>query len=232
MSRHATAVELSAYLDEELEAPRLVLIRGHLEECEECRRKAESLGSVKRDLRRMEALEAPPALGQHLLARIHREPRPASLLERLEARIAAPPGQSAVGFTFAMVVAFAALLYLFAGSLDRHQRNQTSILRPDLPQIPAEAPADVPGEGTVEGPPGQPAPESFATGGLAFEKASQGRWRQVGLAEGADAGATALPFEGEEAAGILARLPELEALLSAGNSVLLEDGGRVVLLRP
>jgi Putative zinc-finger len=206
---HATVEELSAYLDRELEPFRLRLVETHLEECQECRRRADGLGRVVRDLRRLERFDPPPALGQHLLRRLHRSPRPRTLMERLEVGLGGKNLQSPVGFSFALVVAFAALLYFFAGSLDRHQRNQTSILRPALPSSSAAAPRTV-GERTF--------------------RWSDGAWRQEGLPE------EAVPREVEAtspaARQVLDREAELAELLAEGEPVVLEVEGAVLLIRP
>jgi hypothetical protein len=203
MNRHATAEELSAYLDQELEPPRLRLVRGHLEACEDCRRRADGLARVVRDLRALERQAPPPVLGQHLLERVHRQPRPRTLVEKLEGRLTTIPSQSSITFLFALVLAFAVLMYVFSGLLDRHERNQTSILRPPLP------------------------PPVVEVAGRSFEP-WQGGWRQTNL----DRTQKPLPVAAEDPAGaeLLARYPDLEELLRTARWVLLQDGDRTVRL--
>lgn len=124
MSRHASARQLSAYLDGELPKPQLRLVERHLEECPPCRERLAGLRRTVASLRRLERLAPPPALGEDVARRVRLEPRPRGLLERLEARLGAPPLQSAVGFTFALVLAFAVLLVLFAGWVDERGRRE------------------------------------------------------------------------------------------------------------
>jgi anti-sigma factor RsiW len=131
MSRHATAAQLSAYLDEELPPPQLRLVEDHLEECPDCRRELEGLRGVVRRLRRLEELAPPPALGQDLARRIRLEPQPRDLLQRLEGRIQNTPMQSTVGFTFALVFALAVILFLFVNWVDeRRQAHQPVLVAP------------------------------------------------------------------------------------------------------
>ena len=224
---HSSVEELSAYLDRELAPARLRLVETHLEDCEECRRRVEGLGRLVRDLRRLERFEPPPALGQQLLGRLHRSSRPRTVLERLEEGLKDRNLQSPLGFSFALVVAFAALLYFFSGSLDRLQRNQTSILRPTNPSQAATA--VVPGKA-----PRKVGDRSFRWDG--------GAWRQEGLATGV------VPEEvdaksplGQQVLGVN---PELAQLLAEGEVVVFEIRGvfetegvfemerRVLLLRP
>lgn len=131
MSRHATAAQLSAYLDEELPPPQLRLVEDHLEECPDCRRQLEGLRRVVRGLRRLEDLAPPPTLGQDLVRRIRLEPQPRDLLQRLEGRIQNAPLQSTVGFTFALVFALAVILFLFLNWVDeRRQTHQPVLVAP------------------------------------------------------------------------------------------------------
>ncbi|MCH9648997.1 MAG: zf-HC2 domain-containing protein [Deltaproteobacteria bacterium] len=143
MSRHATAEDLSAYLDEELEPVRLRLVETHLEECEECRRRVSGLSGVVGELRRLEHLRPPPALEQYLERRVALEPRPRGWVEGVEDRLRGLVLQPNLGLTFAMVFAFAVILYLFAGWSERQHRSSVQILRPTVPKTSLVSPVSL-----------------------------------------------------------------------------------------
>lgn len=207
MSRHATAEDLSAYLDREMEPIRLRLVKEHLEECEECRERAGGMQRLVRDLRRLERLEPPPTLGSSLRRRIRLQKRPKAMVDRLESRLGGLSLQPSITFTFALVFAFAAILYLFAGSLDRYERLRIPVLRPD----PA---------------PAQPS-ATREVAGRSFHSVD-GIWREEGLAAGTEAQTVAL---GTPAADeLLRRYPDLGSLLADGGAVELYEGTQALRL--
>jgi hypothetical protein len=207
MSRHATAEDLSAYLDQELPRPQLRLVETHLEECEECRTRFEGLRRVVGKLHRLESMAPPPVLAQQVQRRIALDGgRQAAFLERLERRLGGLPMEPSVGVTFALVFAFAIILYLFGWWVDVRQGG-TTILAP---------PAEVQGEMPLE-----------EVDGRLFELEGD-LWIERGLDPAAPV--TRLTLEDPEALAVLESYPRLSARIStwvaAGRSVRLisEDG--------
>lgn len=212
MSRHATAEDLSAYLDQELEPVRLRLVETHLEECEECRQRVSGLRGVVGELRRLEHLRPPPALEQYLERRIALEPRPRGWVEGVEDRLRGLVLQPNLGFTFAMVFAFAVILYLFAGWSEKHHRSSVQILLPTTPRASLLSPV------------------SLANGD--FERVD-GVWWEMGLS-----GEPGKPLEaeievvdavGEHGKSIRESRPGIDRLL-AESAVTLWFEGRVIRL--
>lgn len=207
MSRHATAEVLSAYLDDELSGEQGRRLADHLEECDACRARLDSLDRVVSTLRRVERAAPPPVLEQYVQRRIALAGRPAGRLERLEERLRSVPQSSSVFFTFALVTALAVLLYFFAHGVDRSQRPRTALVVATAPQ--------------AEIPPG----ERREAAGRTFEWTGE-VWLEEGLERRRpDFHVTAGSAAGQE---ILALHPELAAL---PGRVLLRLGEAVVELR-
>jgi len=225
MSRHATAhatvEDLSAYLDNELEPVRLRLVKAHLEECDECRGRADGLSRVVRDLRRLERFDPPPALGQHFLRRLHRSSQPRGFLQRLEEGLEGRNLQSPIGFSFALVLAFSALLYFFAGSMERHQRSQTAIVRPTL--IPTSLPSE-----QVE--PAEVGEAELRKIGEQTFLWQEGQWRQEGIAR--DASPVSVEAASSQGQQLLLSKPGLALLLDEGAAVVFKTEEGVFLLLP
>lgn len=198
MSRHATAEQLSSYVDRELVGPRLRLVEKHLEECDECRRRLDGMRRVVVGLRRLEQLEPPPMLGQDLARRVRLEPRPRDLVQRLEDHLRGTPLQSTVGFTFALIFALAVILYLFSGWVERQGLSHQPIL---------VAPSEVAG-----------AAGHRRIGNRLFH-AVEGEWHQVGVIA---ADAVVVAADGETVRDLLAREPALAPLVAEGAPVILE----------
>lgn len=207
MSRHATAEDLSAYVDEELEPVRLRLVESHLEECEECRGRVEGLRGLVGDLRRLERLHPPPALEQYLERHIALTPRPRGWIEGVEDRLRGLALQSNLGFTFAMVFAFAVILYLFAGWSERQHRSGVQILRPTPPGVRLTSPVML--------------------GDREFQRL-EGAWWESGVAPGS--AAEAVDASSDQGELVRASLPGLDRLLAEG-SVTLRYEGRVLRVR-
>lgn len=210
MSRHATAEDLSAYLDRELEPVRLRLVEEHLGECDECRERADGMQRLVRDLRRLERLEPPPVLGRSLHRRIVLQPRSKNLLDRFETRLGGITLQPSVGFTFALVFAFAVILYLFAGSLERQERLRIPVLRPYPPPAAEEVLRQL-------------------RSGLTLRREGS-LYREVGLPE--SAAVTEISAADPRARPILEGYPRLGEILREGLSIELEHDGEVVRLVP
>ncbi len=213
MSRHATAEELSSYLDQELEPVRLRLVKSHLAECDDCRRKVEGLRGLVGELQLLERIQLPPALDLYLERRIVLEPRRRDWLESAEGRLRGLVLQPSLGFTFALVIALASILYLFADWSDLRLRRSVLILRPPLPISEAPVAGDL--------------------GGRSFEKFDD-QWWESGLDPQISPETIAievLAAESEEGARLRLSLPGLEGLLAEGP-VVLRSEGRVVRLLP
>lgn len=219
--RHPTTEMLSAYLDRELKEGRMEELAGHLEACQACRHR---LGSLERVVDRLQGVEraAPPALlaGQ-VARRVALEERTRGLLERLEGHLSGNPLQSNVFLTFALVFAFATMIYVFAHGVDRIERKRIPV-RVASPEMSKEllrqhrvAVEPAPAGGVEE--------RVFERGDLAEP------WRERGV-EGPPRERVAV--SSEEGLALLERHPQLSVLLAAGGSVILDDGGRVVEVVP
>lgn len=210
MSRHATAEALSAYLDDELGDGASRRLADHLEDCADCRARLSSLRRVVNGLRRLERTAPPPILAQEVERRVALSGRPAGRLERLEERLRGLPQSSSVFFTFALVVALAWLLFLFAHGVDRSQRPRTALVLGSPPVAP-----ELTGE----------VRETRQAAGRTFDLID-GVWRQRGL----ERKVAEFDVEAGSAAGreILAVYPDLATL---GDRILLQLEGSVVELR-
>lgn len=216
MNRHATAEDLSAYIDQELEPPRLRLVKDHLETCEPCRRKLQGLRGVQHQLHRLEQVAPPPLLAGDIQRRVRLEPRHRGLFENLEDRLRRLPEQGTMLVVFASVFALAMIGYLFTEGVQRHA-GRTSVI--------------VPSAGTViETDTERPIAE---VDGRRFEQIDGG-WRELGLPT--DAERVTLRAGTPEGDEVLARHPKLVSLLSGSIQVVLRDTvdgrERVVVLVP
>ncbi len=209
MSRHATAEDLSAYVDQELEPVRLRLVEDHLEDCDECRDRLDGMQRLVGDLRRLKRLTPPSVLGSHLHRRIALQTRPQNLLDRVESRLGRVSLQPSVISTFALVFAFAAILYLFAGSLDLQERLRIPVLRPYPPPVSQEALEQIGGRSFLQ------------EGGLL---------REEGLPKGAPV--TKIPSTDPRALEVLQESPDLVYLLDAGFAVELEHLDEILRILP
>jgi len=210
MSRHATAELLSAYLDDELDSGVSRALAGHLERCPACRARFASLRSVVATVRRLERQAPPPVVGEVVARRLAFERRPASARERLEGRLSRLPQPSSIFYTFALLVAFAVVIYLFAEGVERAGRPRTALVLAPAP--------------TVSLPTGE-VRETRQAAGRTFDLID-GVWRERGIEQPfAD-----FPIEAESDAGraLLAHHPDLAAL---GDRVVLRLEGSVVELR-
>lgn len=128
MSRHATVEKLSEYLDDELTAAERGRVESHLEECGACR---DHLAGLRRVVGRLEVLRraAPPAhLGQQIEHRVRLETRRPRFQETLERGLDFFGSQSTLAPAFALVVALAAILYMFSWGVERYREPGTQIV--------------------------------------------------------------------------------------------------------
>lgn len=224
MSSHPTTENLSAYLDRELPDGLMEEVAGHLEACPACRQRLGSLEHVVGHLQGLERAAPPALLAGQVARRVALEERPRGVLERLESHLSGNPLQSNHLLTFALVLAFATMIYVFAHSVDRIERKRIPV-RVASPEVSAELLRQH--RVAVGEPAGG---EASPTGERLFERGSQGEaWREQGV-EGAPEARVAV--SSEEGLALLERHPQLSVLLAAGGSVILDDGGRVVEVVP
>jgi len=220
MSAHVTTERLSAYLDRELPDRRAQEVERHLEDCSHCRRNLDSLSRVVHRLQGLERAAPPPLLAGDVARRVALEGRPRTLVERLESRLTGKPLQSQIFNSFALVMALAGIVYVFAFGLDLIERKRTPV-RVVTPEASAEF---------------------FRQHEIAIGLRSEledrvfyregEMWREQGAAGEPELEIAASSPEG---LAVLERNQELAPLLGQGQAVILRDGadpsgagGRVV----
>ncbi len=210
MSQHATAEDLSAYLDDELEAPRLLRLVEHLGECPGCRERLRRTRRVVGSLRQLERAVPPPLMARTVQRRISLAPRPSrGWLDRMEDRLRGTPQGSPLFFTFFLVACLAALVYFFASEVERAQQPRTALIVGKLPQ---------------PSPPTGEIAEVRQLGEQTYELID-GLWRQQGIEQrGAD---LRIEASSEEGRAVLRLHPRLTTL---GDRVLVRIDEMVVEL--
>jgi hypothetical protein len=139
MTHHSSVEQLSIYLDDRLDEPERRCLEGHLAECEDCRRRLAGMRRVVRGLERLERTAPPPHLAQQVGQQIRLEVGRQGLVERVERRLGVLMAQPSMLPTFALVIALAAIVYLFAYGLERHQkRGVPVILEPPVGSVGQE----------------------------------------------------------------------------------------------
>lgn len=221
MIAHATPEALSSLIDGELPGAERQRVSDHVEGCPSCRARLASMRRVVATLRGLERTAPPPTLALHVERRVALEGRSVSPVERFEERLRRLPLQPSLATFFALVLALAAILYLFAHGVDRAGRRGVPIVVPPPEAARAWQPGS--GEGALA-----------EAGGRQFALV-RGAWVEAGLSPGAEARriATGSP----EGLALLADEPWLGALLSEAPRVVLrlpaadgEAGGEVVAL--
>ncbi len=153
MTHHSSVEQLSIYLDERLDDSERRRLEGHLADCEECRRRLAGMRRVVRGLERLERTAPPPHLAQQVGQQIRLEVGRQGFVERVEHRLGALMAQPSMLPTFALVVALAAIVYLFAYGLERHQnRGVPVILEPPVGSVGQEVAQSREVEGRVFAP--------------------------------------------------------------------------------
>ena len=210
MNQHATAEDLSAYLDDELKAPTKLRLVEHLGECPSCQERLRHTRQVVTSLRQLERALPPPLLARTVQRRIALTPQPSrGLVERLEDRLRGTSQGSPLFFTFFLVACLAVLVYFFTAEVERARQPRTALIVGKLP------PVSVP-TGQVE--------EVRQLGSQSYELID-GLWRQQGIEQrGADLRVEAASAEGQALLRIHPRLPTL------GDRVLVRVDEMVVEL--
>jgi len=153
MTHHSSVEQLSIYLDDRLDDSERRRLEGHLADCEECRRRLAGMRHVVRGLERLERTAPPPHLAQQVGQEIRLEVGRQGFVERVEHRLGALMAQPSMLPTFALVVALAAIVYLFAYGLERHQnRGVPVILEPPVGSVGQEVAQSREVEGRVFAP--------------------------------------------------------------------------------
>lgn len=198
MTAHANAEVLSAYLDRELPASEAERLETHLRECRRCRDHLESLTDVVAGLHRLERVEAPQMLAAHVRRRVALERRAEGLggwLDRLEKRLAGVRMDSMTYTLAAVVLALAAMSYLFIEGMEQMERRRAPLV------ITSTVPWTVPG---------------------AFEQRGDAWWPSGAPT---DAPLVATYAAGApEAQAIFEERPEIEKLLSDETALVVWNG--------
>ena len=121
MTAHCTAETLSAYLDAELTPVELRGLEAHLSSCEACQDELELLRRVVHRARALEHLQPPSVLGLQVQRRVVLEAAQGGLADRLEQRLGRWGLHSNIVLAFALIFAFAAIIYVFSAGLQRRQ---------------------------------------------------------------------------------------------------------------
>lgn len=137
MNAHATAETLSAYLDEELSPNEASLVEEHVEACGSCRQRLQGMRNVVSTLHHLERMAPPAALDQAVARRVALAGRQEGLLDKIERRLGKIQRQSQIFFLFALTVALAVIVLLFAQAVETYQKNT-----PPTPPPPAGASAE------------------------------------------------------------------------------------------
>lgn len=121
MTRHATVEQLSGYVDLALDAPERRSLETHLEACPECRSRLAGLRRVATRLGAMPMAVPPLHLATHVERRIDLAAGHRGLAERVEAHLQRLPLQPLLLPAFAIVIALAAILFLFSQEVARRE---------------------------------------------------------------------------------------------------------------
>ena len=209
MRYHAAVEDLSAYLDEELADAESRQIEQHLDACGECAERFQGMRKVVSSLRHLERQTPSSTLDQLVARRIAVEGERVGLFDRLERSLASFERQSSLLALFALVIALALMILIFAGGLE-HMRNATI---PVIFKDPRETAKD--------------AGRREVAGRVMLRDGSV--WVEQGVDE--DAVSRVLEIGSPAARTLLARRPELTALADLDGAVVFALDGEVLKLR-
>lgn len=208
MSEHISVERLSAYLDSELNEAEVDALERHVKGCASCRDDLQGLRRVVNELRSLERQQPPPVLAQQVARRVSLEGPPKGLVERLEAQLGRRSRiDSGVAVGFALVLALAAIVYLFAEAVERRQQTSVPIVVPSVTSAPAST-----------APPASDG-EMLELGERTFRRHA-GAW----VEEGAGTPTATLKADESRALELQRTLPWLGELLADTGTVVLIDG--------
>jgi len=140
MTHHATALAISSYLDDELDAVASREFETHLDECDACRERLRSMRRVTTDLRALTPHVPPPTLAGSVGDRVRSLEHSLPWLERFEKSLKGWSLQSEVVPLFATLVAIGMMIVLLAyaasNSASRGEdRGDEAILETTIRQV-------------------------------------------------------------------------------------------------
>ena len=198
---HLTEDLLSAYVDEELDSSERRALEEHLDACLSCQHRLDGLRRVVGGLRALERAPAPPSLAGSIQRHLALDESQRGL-DRYRLKLPAAGRLPTHGFVlFSVIVALAAILFLFAEALERQDSG------------PAADPADQSRQAWV--------------GGRTFELSGES-WIEQGVDPARASWALA---DSELAERMLNELPGLRSLLDTGGGAVLRWEGQVIGLR-
>lgn len=207
-SSHISLERLSSYIDSELSATEASALERHLEECASCQDDLRSLRRVIDGLRSLERAAPPSVLAQQVERRVALERPPRGLVQRLEAQLGRRSKvDSGLALGFALVLALAAIVYLFADAVDRRQQRQVPIVVPSAGAPLEEA-------------------DAIREVGDRLFRLHDGVW----VEDGAGDPARRLASESDAGRDLRRELPWLDALLAEARGVVLLAGGESVAI--
>lgn len=205
LAHHLAPELLSALIDEELDPLEIREVQAHLGSCLHCRQRLDGLRHVAAGLRELDRAAVPASLELSVRRQIALDRAAGGLRERLEASALVPrrlPTQ--VGLGFSLVLALAAIGFLFTHALER--RQTVSVVVPPTPAL-------------LEGAPREAAGRIFVWQSPA--------WRESGATGEPE---RVIAGDSEEGRGILREHPDLQPLLDEAVAVELLWGGELVSL--
>lgn len=218
MSGHCTVETISAFIDDELPATEREAVETHLGECPECRHELEALRGVVGRLRDLDRVAVPPTLDFAIERRVALEGERRGRWVRFERRLETWGAQPTVGLVFALVVALAVVIFVFADAVERRGRSTIPVSFTD-----------------ALGPAEEPAVLTLAGRELAWD-AEAGAWLEVGVeigAGGAGPGDTRIVTVGTgEWRSLVEADSRLEELAGVDEPVVVVVGGESVRLLP
>jgi hypothetical protein len=217
MSGHATAENLSLYLDAALRTAERRQVENHLAHCPECRQRLDGLRRVVSGLGRLPTAAPPEDLAARIGRTIDLRGRRNRWNRLLEGGMPGPLLGSPPIHILALILALGAIIYLFAHGLEMRRDRPTRIVLPGADSV-------------VLGPsPPAPLPVADDTGddlyllGGRFQR-TDGVWVEEGLDEKPPDVSLALDAEDPKAAA----MPEVAELAALGAPLRLRVGDEVV----
>jgi anti-sigma factor RsiW len=203
VNHEATVELLSRFLDGEVTPREHATVEEWLENDHGVREIYEGLSRVRGSLRLLADAAAPAHLGALVQRRVALETEESGLWSRVERRLRIWPVGPAVLTPFAVILALAAMLYVFANGLARFERAREPVFVA-VPEVRVVAGRQLLRHG--------------------------GRWVESGLEAARVSAARSIVFNARERAEWTRQRPDLEPLAELGAVVIELDGEVVVLV--